>query len=382
MKKIKIAFFITNLGQGGAEQQFVNLISGLNKKIFKVDVFLYAYQKEAFYYEIFEYPDITVFKNKLTSRNPVLKILYSILYIRNIIAKNNYDLIYSSLFLNNLLVRIAAGLNKQNKVIISIRTSLQLYTKGLILLEKLFVPCSTIVFNSKKTLNDFKGVFSSRYHRNLHHIYNGIRIPRMQESKYETSSNIIGGFGRQSSHKNFLQLIRAFNNLDTSFKVNSELIIQGARSDASEQIESLIQTLQDNTIVSLLNETTNIDEFFNKISIFVLPSKFEGCPNVLFEALLRNKLCIVSKGANSDNFIIDGLTGLVYDDSDEGLLNAIQQALTIWGNDNCKKIIENGYNYSKENFSIDVMVSNYEKLFLTKYEENQSRNKSKNNPGV
>ena len=65
MGKIKVAFFISNLGQGGAERQLVELIKGIDKDVFEVSLFLYAYQKKAFYEEIFDVEDIKVHTNKL-----------------------------------------------------------------------------------------------------------------------------------------------------------------------------------------------------------------------------------------------------------------------------------------------------------------------------
>ena len=69
MNKIKLAFFISNLGQGGAEKQLVELIKNINKNIFDVHLYLYAYQKEMFYQEIFEIRDILIIKNKLKYKN-------------------------------------------------------------------------------------------------------------------------------------------------------------------------------------------------------------------------------------------------------------------------------------------------------------------------
>ena len=47
-EKIKILFVISNLPQGGAENQFIQLIRGIDKKKFEVSVVLYAYQKKLF----------------------------------------------------------------------------------------------------------------------------------------------------------------------------------------------------------------------------------------------------------------------------------------------------------------------------------------------
>ena len=76
-KKIKIGFFISNLSQGGAENQFLQLIKGINKQIFDVHVVLYAYQTEAFFIEIFSIKNISVTTNKLKYSFFLFKIIFN-----------------------------------------------------------------------------------------------------------------------------------------------------------------------------------------------------------------------------------------------------------------------------------------------------------------
>ena len=73
----------------------------------------------------------------------------------------------------------------------------------------------------------------------------------------------------------------------------------------------------------------DIEIYYLKFDVFILPSIYEGCPNVLFEAMLSKCLCIVSIGSNSDNFIIDGVNGLVYDGSDKDLKLKLMEAISI-----------------------------------------------------
>ena len=65
MNRIRVAFIISNLGQGGAEKQLVELIKGIDKNKFIVYLYLYAYQKEVFYTEVFNLKDVFVYKNIL-----------------------------------------------------------------------------------------------------------------------------------------------------------------------------------------------------------------------------------------------------------------------------------------------------------------------------
>ena len=99
----------SNLLQGGAERQFVELIKGINKENFQITVLLYAVQKDVFFQEIFSVPGITIIKNSLKNKFWIFKITEALKFIYSFLKTNNFDLIFSLLFMNNLFVRLAAG---------------------------------------------------------------------------------------------------------------------------------------------------------------------------------------------------------------------------------------------------------------------------------
>ena len=363
MSKIRIAFFISNLGQGGAEKQFVALINSLDSRKFEKHLFLYAYQKEAFYQEILGNTDVTVVTNKLQNKFPLRKILEAGFYIKRQLKDVDYDVVVSTLFMNNFLVRLFAPQKYRDKFVANVRTSLGFYTKWHVLGEKIQIKKSYLVFNSLKTQNNFRNIISPKFHSRLHLIYNGFEVPN---EKFEQNHGIIFGcLGRSSFEKNLIQAVRIFQQFETP-GLSSKLIIQG--NEGNQHAEMLAQITSKN--ISIKGKDTEIDKFFQSIRVLIIPSLFEGCPNVLFEALLRRRICIISKGANSDNFIENGLNGFVYDGSDASLLDSLQKVTTILGTPKETEVIEVGYNYALQNFSIENMVKNYERLFLQINESN------------
>ena len=75
-------------------------------------------------------------------------------------------------------------------------------------------------------------------------------------------------------------------------------------------------------------------------------------------------MCVISENANTDDFIINGENGFVYDNSDLGLENAITEILSL-SEAELLQVIDNGYNFAKNNFSMSLMIDNYEKLYLS-----------------
>ena len=74
--------------------------------------------------------------------------------------------------------------------------------------------------------------------------------------------------------------------------------------------------------------------------------------------------CIISSNANSDDFIVDGENGLVYDGTDVDLKIKLEFAISIKGTESFNKICEEGYDYAKNNFSLEKMVKSYEDLYI------------------
>ena len=112
--------------------------------------------------------------------------------------------------------------------------------------------------------------------------------------------------------------------------------------------------------VTILGSQPKIESYYKRFNIFVLSSVYEGCPNVLFEAMLSRCLCIVSEGANTDHFIQDGVNGLVYDGSTSMLVTKLETAIELIRNGNSGTIAENGNRYARENFALSQMVRSYE----------------------
>lgn len=370
MEKIKVAFFISNLGPGGAERQLIELLRNIDKSKFEVSLYLYAYQKEAFFKDIFEATNIHVYTNVLKRKIIPLKIAEAILFIRNNIIRNEFDLLFSTLFMNNVLLRLAAPLKYKKKIIANCRTSLKTYSLFYMFFEKMQLPNSFLVFNSLASANSFKNKVSSKYFNQIICIPNGFSIDRRElPMKINRAHIVIGGLGRQGLEKNFLQLVRVFIQVNNEQK-NTKLILQGNRGDQTEEIIKYISLYKMNDFITLAPENRDIKLFFEKIDIMVLPSHFEGCPNVLFESLIFKRICIVSEGANSDQYIVNGENGFVYDGTDNGLKIALLNAIDTLGSEKEKEITEKGFAYVRNNFSTELMVERYEKLFVKIHEAN------------
>jgi len=361
-KKIKICFVISNLGAGGAERQFVELINSIDKSKFSICVCLYAANKGVFFSEIENDVSIKVEKNILTQKIKVLKILEALFYLRRYFINNDFDIVLTALFMNGLLVRVSVPTRYNNKIVYSVRNNLTSYSWYYKIIEKLLISKSFVVTNTHKASQQFKSITKKKYFHRITNIYNGFNLNRFYSNgEKDCNKIIIGNVGRQTYQKNQIQLINVLRTLNQN---NFQLQIVGSSGDQSILLKESIKKKSLEEKVILIDKVTNIEDYYRSFDIFVLTSHYEGCPNVLFEAMLSKCFCIISKRANTDDFVIDGENGLVYNGTDEDLEKSLRYAVKIKGSDTFNAICENGYKYAKENFSMGKMVLSYENLFL------------------
>jgi glycosyltransferase involved in cell wall biosynthesis len=121
-------------------------------------------------------------------------------------------------------------------------------------------------------------------------------------------------------------LLKAWKIVTTKRKSSKLLIVGKAKTDAlQERYETLIkeQGLADNvTMVGQVISRKAISELYNQSKIFVLPSKSEGYPLTIMEAMACSLPCVVSDlPALRENF--EGVAYFVNPDDAEGFAKAI-----------------------------------------------------------
>lgn len=359
---------------GGAERQFFELIKNINKGRFHVTVYLYAVNEPPFYADILNTPDIEVIVEPLNSRFKIIKILKAIYKIRKFLQKTPFDLVQTSLVMNDFLVRVAAiGLKGYKmKIIASMRNNFDNYQFYQKILEAIFIHRSHIVINSKHSAYQFEKFCLNKYNTNIHTILNGYDTNKFSRRSLVNNSIIFGNVGRMDSVKNQTQLLHALTNIKDSY---SCYII----GDKGDQYHNLLDCIHNNGLeksICLKSYVTNIEDYYKKFDVFVLTSLFEGCSNSLFEAMLSGCLCVVSQTANTDNLIVHGENGLVYDGSTVALTSCLNHVIQIFKTNEYEKICSNSFQFAYDNFKTSNMVNAYEILYNDVIAENNLHHKS------
>ena len=361
LKKIKICFILGSLNQGGAEKQFVELIKNIDKSRFDVTLCIYS-RKEVFFQEIFKIKDINIHTRNWKFKSSYFRLFELFFFLRIYFKKNRFDLVQTMLRHNGVFIRIMTSSFYNNRIVSSVRTRFDKYVGFNLFLEKKLINNSFSVANTINAAECFKSQLSPKLHDRIYTIYNGF------DTSYFTPPKIIkeyknflkiGLAGRISKEKNFSQIIRVLPFLNENIEIN----IIGSKGNSYDELLSLIQESNLSNRVIIQESVNDMKSFYHSIDICLITSTLEGCSNVLFESLLCGNLNIININANTDNFIVDGYSGLVYDGSDNDLIKKINHFKQIYINKEHYNMINNGLDYCRSNFSIKKMVFQYENLY-------------------
>ncbi len=284
-----------------------------------------------------------------------LSFLKTLMWIRKIIKKENPD---SILVYNKFLgaVAVTALLATKFNIFISERSS-PLYPW----------PVKIKIMNRIAfTLNAPTGVmaqttiaseYQKKYYRNnvnIAVIPNALRkinlYPKLPREK------VILGVGRLSEfNKGFDRLLAAFSNIENK---QWKLKLMGATKNIDDLKTQAIK-LGINNRIDFIEPTNTMDQAYATAGIFVIPSRSEGFPNALCEAMAAGLPCIsFDFMAGPKDIITDGFDGYIIK---EGAINLLAKKIDELIND---KDLRNriGYNameirerYSQEKISKQVL---------------------------
>lgn len=124
-----------------------------------------------------------------------------------------------------------------------------------------------------------------------------------------------------------------------------------------ENIKKLKSDLGLDNSVTMLGFTDNPYPYIREAGYFVLSSRYEGFPTVLFEAITLKKNIIATRVSGVDEMLQNGQLGLITDNSEEGIYTGMKQALT-------QPESFSGYQHQLTNYSMPFDLENSVKAIL------------------
>lgn len=148
-------------------------------------------------------------------------------------------------------------------------------------------------------------------------------IRPIQDYPEVARENIVIGVGRHYHVKGLDRLITAFAKTKTT---DWKLVIAGSEGPATKELTKLVEQYNIQDKVTFLGAVKAIDKVYANAKIFVLPSRSEGFPNALIEAMANGVACVsFDINAGPSDIITQDVNGFLVADGDiEALSNKIQ----------------------------------------------------------
>jgi len=123
---------------------------------------------------------------------------------------------------------------------------------------------------------------------------------------------------------------------DRLLKVHKKLLEEGFQHNVLivgdgydfENIKKLKSELGLNKTAVMLGFTDNPYPYFKNADFYILSSRYEGFPTVLFEAITLKKKIISTEVSGSAEMLNNGELGLLVENSEEGIYSGMKQALS------------------------------------------------------
>ncbi len=309
---IRIAYVIPTLDQSGAERQLTLLASGLPRDEYEPHVI--ALNRGGHYAQVLQDQQIPVHVLAKRFRLDLL----TWFRLRALLKSIRPQIIQSYIFAANSYVRLPGIRPANSHVIVSERCVDRWKSNWQKSVDRKLIERMDVMIANSQSVAEFYseeiGVPSER----LHVVPNGVPAvatnrPGRLHAYLGVSSDcrLIGFTGRLAAQKNLRDLIWAFHLLAQAAECSVGLVLLGD----GPQRDSLAQFVTDlgrRDIVHFMGHRTDAAELMQDLSVFCLPSAFEGMSNSLMEAMSCAIPCVVSDIAPNQELIQHEGNGLVF----------------------------------------------------------------------
>jgi len=351
----RIFYLITDLDIGGAEKMLFELVKRIDRDKFMPEVG--CLKGEGILGKRLEALGIKVRYFHIEKPWDIYKLFSIFFFLRQ------FDILHSYLFHANIIGRVCGRIAGIPIIISSIRVceKKKLYHLWMDRITSWMVNLEICVSKEVKNFTIEKAGIPEH---KLEIVENGIPDSFLDAvTSYRNKkahSFVVGTVARLSKQKGIEYLLYAAKRVIKQFS-DITFFIAG-KGPLASQLKELSIKLGISDKVKFLGFRNDIPELLSVIDIFVLPSLWEGMPNVVLEAMAAGKPVIATDTGGSKDLIDSNINGvLVEPGNSEALAEAI---LKLLGNPaQRQRLGESARKTVKERFPIDKMVSKTEQIY-------------------
>ena len=173
---------------------------------------------------------------------------------------------------------------------------------------------------------------------------------------------IVGYIGRMSQEKGVLNLVKAISLI--SNQMSEVKFLLGGDGPLLEQVREELTglILQNQATVPGWIPYSELPSYLNDTKLLVLPSYYEGLPNIVLEAMACGTPVLATRVGAVPDIITDGETGFIMEDnSPERIARNTIRAL---GHTNLDQISRNAHDYVDREYSYETMKERWHQLLI------------------
>lgn len=310
---MKVLFFIQNMGQGGAQRSLITLLTEL-KLSFNYDVYLAFWNEVPLAYDIPSDLNVIQLGRYSIYNSKIWNYLHSINIVRHTIRDVNPDYVVATMC--DMFAKVFWGNISLNKKLIAWEhTSMdrKLHFESEISRKYLYCFADKIILLTNKDKNIYRNKS-----KNVVVVPNGVPFKEIPVGLSVRNNDIIA-VGRLDvwEIKGFDLLMKIWGQINYRHPNWRLLIAGGGNEESIKKVQSIAKENRVSESVVFLGYRKDMDVILQKTKIFVLPSRIEGFPMSLIEAMSQGNSCVAFsiKGAIND-IITDGKDGYIVNDGD------------------------------------------------------------------
>jgi len=380
-RKIKVAHIIARMITGGADENTLFTIEGLNKEKYVIDLITGEEFDKDILNKVKNHPfDIIQIKGLKWKLNFLHDPIVLIKLIK-LLKKKRYDIVHTHTTKAGILGRIAARIAEVPIIVHGLHGStFQAFNNRLL---------NCFLFLFERLTGKFtdayisvSGVLSEKYiergigkKENYHTVYSGIELEKFYGAKEKIDCGkkqrelgidledfVIGNVARLETRKGHQFLLDAFKNVVEKQKDGHVKLLIIGEGNKRKYLENYVDELNLGDKVIFTGYREDVEELMALMDIFVLTSLREGLPRVLVQA--------AAVGMPSVAFNVDGVPEIIRDNHNGFLVRAMdvgQLANRIEKYIDNKELIllhgQNGREFIKNKWSINGMVDRIDKIY-------------------
>lgn len=337
INKIKVMLIISNLEFGGAQRQLVELANNLSRDDF--DVMVCSLSQYIPLGSGLDLPDEKVVIIQKKSKYDISVVFR----LSKVLRENKVDVLHAFLFDAEIAARIASAMAGVAVMVGSERNSNYRIKRNQMVAYRLTKNLRDVCIANSKAGAEFNAQELGYPEKHYVVVRNGVDTNRFQAgngaqlreslgiSQDQFVIGMFASFKEQKNHGMLFHAVKELTSSDRNFRVVllGEELHGGAQGTTTyvQRIHELVGRLGIRDYCLFVGNQDDVEAYYRICDVTVLPSKFEGTPNVVLESMASGVPVIVTAVSDNNEIVEHGKSGYVVDVGDEAGLSRYLQLL-------------------------------------------------------